>query len=134
MGGKQVTETLTRPEVDPQHADTIPAGTPPAGPKESGPLTHTATGPNANKLSPVLGLDLARVLPAELPTLPPSLLERYECTGLLGQGGMGAVYRARDRQLQRDVALKFLLGDDPDLRLLREARSQARLDHPNACK
>src|SRR5262249_5061350 len=43
-------------------------------------------------------------------------------------------YRARDRELQRDVALKFLFGEDPDLRLLREARSQARLDHPNACK
>ncbi len=49
---------------------------------------------------------------------------------------MGAVYRARDRQLQREVALKVLLrqGDESAQRMLREARAQARLDHENICK
>lgn len=67
---------------------------------------------------------------------PASLGERYEDITLVGRGGMGAVYRARDKRLEREVALKFLFGDDPGLSdaLLREARSQARLNHENACK
>jgi hypothetical protein len=79
-----------------------------------------------------------------LPVAPQSLThsfpaphwEKYEFVALLGRGGMGAVYRARDRRLGRLVALKFIHGDDPGLiqRFLQEARSQARLDHPFICK
>jgi serine/threonine-protein kinase len=49
---------------------------------------------------------------------------------------MGEVYKARDRRLGRTVALKFILGSDPELvmRFLQEARAQARIDHPNICK
>jgi serine/threonine-protein kinase len=49
---------------------------------------------------------------------------------------MGEVCKAWDEGLQRHVALKLLRWDDPDLvqRLLREARAQARLDHPNICR
>jgi serine/threonine-protein kinase len=55
---------------------------------------------------------------------------------LLGRGGMGEVYKARDQRLDRMVALKFIRGDEPDriVRFLREARAQARIDHPNVCK
>lgn len=62
--------------------------------------------------------------------------DRYEFLGLLGAGGMGSVYRARDRQLGRIVALKFIRGDNPALhqRFLQEAQAQARLDHPNLCR
>ncbi|MEO7732044.1 MAG: protein kinase [Kofleriaceae bacterium] len=62
--------------------------------------------------------------------------DRYEVGALLGQGGMGAVYRARDRQLDRMVAIKLILGADPKLtmRLVREARAQARIEHPNVCR
>jgi eukaryotic-like serine/threonine-protein kinase len=62
--------------------------------------------------------------------------DRYELFDLLGKGGMGAVYRARDRRLERTIAIKFLRGADPNLtmRLLREARAQARIDHPNICR
>lgn len=61
---------------------------------------------------------------------------RYEFLSVLGHGGMGTVYRAYDPQLGRAVALKFIRGDHPNLpsRLLREARAQARVDHPNICK
>jgi tetratricopeptide (TPR) repeat protein/predicted Ser/Thr protein kinase len=61
---------------------------------------------------------------------------RYEFLAVLGHGGMGTVYRAYDPQLGRAVALKFIRGDHPNLpsRLLREARAQARVDHPNICK
>jgi predicted Ser/Thr protein kinase len=62
--------------------------------------------------------------------------DRYEFVGPLGRGGMGEVYEARDRRLGRPAALKFIRGADPDrtMRLLQEARTQARLDHPNVCK
>lgn len=60
----------------------------------------------------------------------------YEVEGLLGQGGMGAVYRARHLTLERPVAIKVLLIDtesDPlfEERFRREARIMAKLDHPN---
>jgi hypothetical protein len=61
---------------------------------------------------------------------------RYHVTSLVGAGGMGVVYRARDTRLGRDVALKVLPEDfsqDPDslLRSEREARLLASLNHPN---
>ncbi len=62
--------------------------------------------------------------------------DRYEFLAVLGHGGMGTVYHAYDPQLGRAVALKFIRGANPGLpsRLLREARAQARVDHPNICK
>ncbi|MBI2837359.1 MAG: protein kinase [Acidobacteria bacterium] len=61
---------------------------------------------------------------------------KYTALLLVGEGGMGKVYRAQDRELGRQVALKFIRWDDPGLaeRLLWEARAQARIDHPNVCK
>jgi eukaryotic-like serine/threonine-protein kinase len=60
----------------------------------------------------------------------------YEVVSLLGAGGMGEVYRARDTKLRRDVALKVLpdvLRNDPErlARFEREARLLASLNHPN---
>ncbi len=60
----------------------------------------------------------------------------YEVQSLLGSGGMGEVYRAHDRRLDRDVAIKVLpafLSSDPDRlrRFEQEARAAAALNHPN---
>ncbi len=73
--------------------------------------------------------------PAQL-TIEGRQLGVYQVQGLLGAGGMGEVYRARDTKLQRDVAVKFLphaFTSDPE-RLSRfegEARMLAALNHPN---
>src|SRR5438309_6849032 len=60
----------------------------------------------------------------------------YEILSLLGAGGMGEVYRARDPRLGRDVAIKVLpaaFSADPDRlhRFEQEARAAAALNHPN---
>jgi serine/threonine protein kinase/tetratricopeptide (TPR) repeat protein len=60
----------------------------------------------------------------------------YELVSLIGKGGMGVVYRARDVRLGRSVAIKFLpteFSENPLRRdwLLREARAAAQLSHPN---
>jgi len=65
-----------------------------------------------------------------------SLHNRYELERELGRGGMGVVYKARDTQLDRPVALKFLgaLVDESEeyrLRFQREARAAAQVTHPN---
>ena len=60
----------------------------------------------------------------------------YEILALIGAGGMGEVYRARDTKLKRDVALKVLpeaFASDPErlARFQREAEVLASLNHPN---
>jgi Tol biopolymer transport system component len=67
---------------------------------------------------------------------PPSTIAHYRVTSKLGEGGMGAVYRATDTKLNRDVAIKVLpdsFAADPDrmARFEREARVLASLNHPN---
>jgi serine/threonine protein kinase/signal peptidase I len=75
------------------------------------------------------------------PFTPPAIAElaakfpQLEILELIGKGGMGAVYKARQRQLDRVVALKILppgIGDDPAFaeRFAREAKALAKLNHP----
>jgi serine/threonine-protein kinase len=69
----------------------------------------------------------------------PQTLGKYDILDLLGVGGMGTVYRARDRVLERVVAVKLLHpalapasgSEDHRVRFLNEARAVARLNHPN---
>src|SRR3989475_6491248 len=67
---------------------------------------------------------------------PGTRLGAYEVLALIGAGGMGEVYRARDSKLNRDVALKILpdaFASDPERlsRFTREAQTLAALNHPN---
>jgi serine/threonine protein kinase len=68
--------------------------------------------------------------------LPGTRLGPYDVTALIGRGGMGEVYRARDTRLQRGVALKvlpeaFTTDTDRLSRFEREAKVLASLSHPN---
>jgi len=69
---------------------------------------------------------------------PGTKLGPYEVVSLIGSGGMGEVYRARDTRLDRTVAIKVLpteLSANPDFRrrLEREARTISSLNHPHIC-
>ena len=73
--------------------------------------------------------------PVALPTVG-ATLGRYRLEALVGEGAMGQVWRARDPQLDRAVAIKVVhpsiaAGPDGGPRLLREARAMAKLSHPN---
>jgi serine/threonine protein kinase len=73
-----------------------------------------------------------------MPLTAGTKLGPYEILSLLGAGGMGEVYKARDTRLDRTVAIK-VMGDstsgDPAMRerLLREARAASALNHPHIC-
>src|SRR5216117_2920248 len=67
---------------------------------------------------------------------PDAMLGPYRIVSLLGEGGMGAVYRAKDTRLGRDVAIKILtaltLSDQERVqRFEQEARATGMLNHPN---
>ena len=67
---------------------------------------------------------------------PGALLGRYRVGALVGEGGMGRVYRATDETLRRDVAVKVIHGtlardDSAAARFKREAMAVAALSHPN---
>lgn len=73
--------------------------------------------------------------PAAATLLTGSTISHYEVGRLLGSGGMGYVYAARDTELGREVALKVpsFDGDDAQTRLRREAQHASRLSHPHVC-
>lgn len=94
---------------------------------------------------PTCGLDLRVTAPVqaiatgdvtEIDIVREALAEEYELLEELGRGGMAIVYRARDRHLEREVAIKvlpFSLAFDAEFveRFTREARTAAGLEHPN---
>jgi serine/threonine protein kinase len=98
-----------------------------------------------SKFCPSCGLDLMATTPVhaiatgameETDLVREALTAEYEIIEELGRGGMAMVYRARDRHLEREVAIKvlpFSLAFDSEFveRFQREARTAAQLEHPN---
>ena len=75
---------------------------------------------------------------AAMKVQPGTRLGPYEIVALIGVGGMGEVYRAKDTRLDRTVAIKIIsaaLTDRPELRerFEREARAISSLSHPHIC-
>jgi hypothetical protein len=97
------------------------------------------------KACPQCGLSLAPTTPiqailqydvAEIDLVREALADEYELIEELGRGGMAVVYRAKEKQLEREVAIKvlpFSLSFDAEFveRFEREARTAAALEHPN---
>ena len=83
------------------------------------------------------GGEFGRVVDDAVPHLWPAELDaNYTLLGELGRGGMAVVFRARDRELGREVAVKvvrprFAADEEAVARLAREARTVAQLEHPN---
>jgi serine/threonine protein kinase len=99
------------------------AGLCPACLLKQGAADETATGGQAPPFNPPSISELAPMFP------------QLEILALIGKGGMGAVYKARQKELDRLVALKILppgIGNDPAFagRFTREARALAKLNHP----
>src|SRR5688572_4393749 len=72
------------------------------------------------------------------PPAPGAKVSKYRLERLIGAGGMGSVYLARDLDLDREVAIKFISAERAgdavaQRRLIHEARAAAALDHPNIC-
>ncbi len=118
---------MTQNPTCPRCGSPLPAATPPAAcPRcllRIGLDTDFGGAPRSKRPPPGVE-DIAREFP------------QLEILELLGQGGMGAVYKARQKSLDRLVALKILTVDtatDPSFaeRFAREARALATLDHPN---
>ena len=66
-------------------------------------------------------------------------ISHYQIIEKLGEGGMGVVYKARDKKLNRDVSIKFVpeyapVNEESRARFLQEARSIAQLNHANICQ
>jgi serine/threonine protein kinase len=99
----------------------------------------------ATQFCPTCGLDLRVTSPvqaiatgdvSEIDIVREALADEYELLEELGRGGMAIVYRARDKHLEREVAIKLLpfsLAFDAEFveRFTREARTAAQLEHPN---
>ena len=110
---------------DARRSDVALAPTTPGALDATGSSAGTATAPGAVIAPPTVAGDESMLRAGDV-------VARYRIEGYLGRGGMGVVYRGRDPDLDRALAIKLVRsrhrGGD---RMVREAQAMARLDHPN---
>src|SRR6478752_3278248 len=97
--------------------------------EQSAPTTILPSAPDTRPPDPAASTTAVRGLPTNGPP-------RYELTRELGRGGMGVVYEARDRDLNRTVAVKMILyagwaGSSVADRFLKESEALAAVQHSN---
>jgi serine/threonine-protein kinase len=126
-----------KPEVRPAFLDSKCRGDPNLRREVESLIAHQK---NASSFleSPAIKDVAALMADPKIESLEGRTLSHYHLTRKLGEGGMGKVYLADDRSLDRKVAIKFLLAENSAdesarKRLVREARAAAKLEHPNIC-
>jgi predicted Ser/Thr protein kinase len=104
-----------------------------AGARDPGLERHLDACDTCRRLVADLGRGLSRIGATPTRALPVvgERLGRYEIARVIGAGGMGVVYEARDALLERTVALKLMRPDLIDAAALPEAKAMARIQHPN---
>src|SRR3954467_12252519 len=120
--------------------DIFPSATATSPVNRGAPVPSMIEAPRMRRSS--MPVPAGRILPELAGTIAATVeqktLGRYKILGELGRGAMGAVYRAVDPLIEREVAIKTLLPnlppevmDEVRERFIREARSAGRLNHPN---
>jgi eukaryotic-like serine/threonine-protein kinase len=141
--GPEVSSSASRPPPSdgvPNAASHLSGGPPPNDPEQE-PDSAPPSIPSAASLKEgsILSVPAAEITPLGTPSpvLPGHVLaERYEVVSVLGEGGMGIVYRCRDLATGHDIALKRVIPPESKLAaeyimwFYKEARALAALDHP----
>ncbi len=116
-----------------EHGHGVHAKPPPKA-QDRTPATKSAYDPTVKAPSGPSARPTSHIVPKEVAdALPSAHFGKFIREKLLGKGGMGEVWKAWDTELNRWVALKFLLGGDADeiARFKREAQTAGGLNHPN---
>jgi serine/threonine protein kinase len=136
------------PQREPRPPSTLPGGTPPPGSTlgvaaPQAQTIHAQPRPKRSSVAPSSGISKSAwdtfdgtstaVHATSAAPHPGVRINQYEMIKMIGEGGMGTVFLARDLRLGRRVAIKFLQSNQPELtqRFLVEARTTARCQHDN---